>query len=102
MEVNTKIHKMYDSIHMKKQTSLIVAILKRWAEIEMMIFDFVNQIISNISLHTIFKRKVKSKELNILSMMQNSKHTQKRTRILLLLRKIVFSLFTIIRVVVID
>lgn len=68
MEVNTKIHKMYDSIHMKKQTSLIVAILKRWAKIEMMIFDFVNQIISNISLHTIFKRKVKSKELNILSM----------------------------------
>lgn len=68
MEVNTKIHKMYDSIHMKKQTSLIVAILKRWAKIEMMIFDFVNQIISNISLHTIVKRKVKSKELNILSM----------------------------------
>lgn len=59
---------MYDSIHMKKQTSLIVAILKRWAKIEMMIFDFVNQIISNISLHTIVKRKVKSKELNILSM----------------------------------
>lgn len=59
---------MYDSIHMKKQTSLIVAILKRWAKIEMMIFDFVNQIISSISLHTIVKRKVKSKELNILSM----------------------------------
>lgn len=69
MEVNTKMHKMYDSIHMKKQTSLIVAILKRWAKIEMMkIFDFVNQIISNLSLHTIVKRKVKSKEINILSM----------------------------------
>lgn len=34
----------------------------------MKIFDFVNQIISNISLHTIVKRKVKSKEINILSM----------------------------------